>query len=109
MTPDGNLFASIPRDTDKELFETLLDTTPLRLERIVSTGQSTPADEWYDQDRHEWVVLLSGRARLVFDDDSSLELSSGDFLNIPAHKRHRVDWTSPDEETVWLALHYAAE
>jgi len=66
-----------------------------------------PAPEgfWYDQDQHEWVVVLKGSARMRFE-DNEVEMKPGDFVNIPAHKRHRVDWTTPDEPTIWLAVHY---
>ncbi|HVW03205.1 MAG TPA: cupin [Planctomycetaceae bacterium] len=90
-----------------ELFEPLVDGSRFRLERIISTGQATPPGEWYDQDSPEWVVLLTGVARLRFaDPDELFDLRPGDALNIPAHRRHRVDWTAPDVETIWLALHY---
>jgi cupin 2 domain-containing protein len=91
-----------------EVFHTLLAGNRFELERIVSTGQSTPAGEWYDQDHDEWVLLLSGEARLLFEGQpSACELRPGDYVNIPAHARHRVEWTDPVAETVWLALHYS--
>lgn len=107
MPAEGNLFESLPAALPEELIETVVEQDGLRLERIVSTGQITPDGEWYDQESNEWVVLLTGAARLRFDDpDEVLNLSPGDYLKIPAHKRHRVDWTDPDEPTVWLALHF---
>ena len=78
----------------------------MRIERIISTGQKSPESGWYDQDDNEWVMVLKGAARLSFDDRTSVHLREGDFINIPAHKRHRVDWTDPDKETIWLAVHY---
>ncbi|HET6365540.1 MAG: cupin domain-containing protein [Nitrospirota bacterium] len=103
----NNLFTNITQDSDNEVFETLLQTDALKLERIVSTGQSTPQGQWYDQDRDEWVVLLSGRAGLLFDGERDIRvLKPGDYLHIPAHTRHRVEWTEIGAETVWLALHY---
>lgn len=66
-----------------------------------------PEDFWYDQEQHEWVVVLKGAAKLRFDgDDEPLEMKPGDFINIPSHKRQRVEWTTPDEPIVWLAVHY---
>lgn len=107
MHSDGNLFDSLPKTLPDELIENLVEQDGLRLERIVSTGQITPPGEWYDQDSDEWVVLLTGSARLRFDDsEEALNLQPGDYLLIPAHKRHRVDWTDPNEPTVWLALHF---
>lgn len=104
MKADGNIFSSVGARAD-EVIEQLAGNSSCRLERIVSTGQATPAGEWYDQDDDEWVVMLTGAARLMFADGSELELSPGDYIHIPAHRKHRVEWTSPDTETVWLALH----
>jgi cupin 2 domain-containing protein len=39
-------------------------------------------------------------------DEHPVEMKPGDFLNIPAHRRHRVEWTTPGEPTIWLAVHY---
>ncbi|MFN0199472.1 MAG: cupin domain-containing protein [Planctomycetaceae bacterium] len=102
-----NLFDGIPPDLPEELFTTLLEATGVRIERIVSHGQASPDDFWYDQNEHEWVLVLKGAARLRFaDEEQSLEMKPGDYVHIPAHKKHRVDWTTPDEPTVWLAVHY---
>ena len=103
-----NLFSAIDDKRPDELFETLLQIPGTKLERIVSTGQATPPGEWYDQAGDEWVILLSGAARLRFETpDIEHELQPGDYLLIPAHCRHRVEWTSPDEPSVWLALHFS--
>ncbi len=105
--PVTNLFALIPPEIPEEIFQVLLDTGHFRLERIVSAGQATPIGEWYDQDRNEWVALLTGSAGLRFADEPEPRvLSPGDYLLIPAHRRHRVEWTDPVRPTVWLALHY---
>jgi cupin 2 domain-containing protein len=102
-----NLFAPIPAQITEEIFQVLLSTAHFRLERIVSAGQATPPGEWYDQDTHEWVALLTGSAGLRFEDEPEPRvLSPGDYLLIPAHRRHRVEWTDPARPTVWLALHY---
>jgi cupin 2 domain-containing protein len=102
----GNLFANLTPPTPDERFETLLERNGLTLERIVSHGQATPEGEWYDQPRTEWVVLLKGAAGLRFEDEADIrQLRPGDYLLIPAHARHRVEWTSESEPTVWLALH----
>lgn len=89
-----------------ELFETLARTDAVHIERIVSRGHATPHGEWYDQDRPEFVLLVQGAARLAFADGREVELAPGDWLNIPARQKHRVAWTDPDRETVWLAVHY---
>ena len=101
----GNFFANLPTHSPDELFTTLLEVANVRIERIVSHGHASPSGFWYDQDQHEWVIVLKGTARLRFD-DGTVEMKPGDFINIPAHKRHRVEWTTPDEPTVWLAVHY---
>lgn len=106
----GNLFESLsPPATPDERFDTLLSSGALRIERIVSWGQSTPVGEWYDQPQDEWVVLLSGAARLRFADAAeTLDMRPGDWLYLPAHRKHRVEWTTPDQASVWLAIHFAA-
>ena len=102
-----SVYAGIPRELPDELVETLVDAATVRLARIVSRGHRSPDGFWYDQDDHEWVVVLAGRARLrLADGDEVLEMHPGDYVNIPAHRRHRVEWTTPDEPTVWLAIHY---
>jgi cupin 2 domain-containing protein len=104
-----NIFADFAASRAAEQFADLLAAPGLRLERIVSLGQATPPGEWLDQERAEWVILLRGAARLSFEGEGgACDLRPGDFVNIPAHCRHRVEWTAPDEPTIWLALHYAA-
>ena len=95
------------QNTEGEQFETLWETSAFRLERIISRGHSSPTDFWYDQSWDEWVVILGGRARLLLEgEQESTYLRAGDYLLIPARRRHRVEWTSPDEPTIWLAVHY---
>ena len=101
-----NLFADIPEDLPEELIQALLSTPGLRIERIVSLGHSSPQGFWYDQDAHEWVLLLKGAARLRFQGEELIGLRPWSFINIPAHQRHRVEWTDPHESTIWLAIHY---
>ena len=107
MTPAPNLLADLPAELSEEHVETLLDASSLRVERIISRGHASPEDSWYDQDSDEWVLLLSGAARLRFDGEEPLELRPGSYVNIPAHRRHRVEWTDPQQPTIWLAIHYA--
>ena len=104
-----NLFANLPRQLPDELATTVLEADDIRIERIVSTGHASPRDFWYDQPQHEWVIVLQGHARLTREGYEPLELHTGDFVNIPAHQKHRVDWTTPDEPTIWLAIHYGRE
>jgi len=82
----------------------------VKVERIVSLGHSSPDNEWYDQEENEWVILVKGSAGLLFEGNEEVNvLESGDYINIPSHTRHRVEWTDPDTETVWLVIHYKGE
>jgi cupin 2 domain-containing protein len=102
----GNLFAGLPESLPAERVDVLFDTGGVTAERIVSTGQATPAGQWYDQPRAEWVLLLQGAAGLRFDDEREPRtLGPGDYVFIPAHARHRVEWTSDAEPTLWLAIY----
>ncbi|NIA20254.1 MAG: cupin domain-containing protein [Xanthomonadaceae bacterium] len=102
-----NIFSSFPVPAADEWIETLLQSKNFRLERIVSHGQTSPDNFWYDQDHPEWVILLSGSARLLFaDQNQEIELYPGDYLSIPAHRKHRISWTDPGKPSVWLAIHY---
>ena len=100
-----NLFTDLPLHLPDELFTSLLEAANVRIERIVSHGHTSPEGFWYDLDQHEWVIVLKGAARLRIE-DQTFEMNPGDFLNIPARKKHRVEWTTPDEPTIWLAVHY---
>ncbi len=105
MTPT-NLFSPISRAIcPTNCSRPCSDAAEVRIERIVSHGHASPEGFWYDQDQDEWVVVLKGQARLRFQ-DGQIELKPGDFVNIPARKKHRVEWTTPHEPTIWLAVHY---
>ena len=108
MSPLANLFDDLPRSTGKtEQFQELLKRPGLRIERIVSTGQCSPLDFWYDQTEGEWIAVLQGEAGLQFADESEIRhLQAGDCLDIAAHRRHRVAWTAKDQPTIWLAVFY---
>jgi len=104
--PINNIFSGIPEKLKNELFEALLQTPGFRMERIVSQCQCSPEGFWYDQDENEWVMLLKGKAGLRFAGEEVVILQPGDYINIPQHCRHRVEWTDPDQETVWLVVYY---
>jgi cupin 2 domain-containing protein len=107
MPSPSSLFADIPARSTEEIFSILLESGNLRVERIVSHGHASPEGFWYDQEDHEWVVVLRGAARLRFEDEAQpIEMKPGDYVNIPAHRRHRVEWTTPAEATIWLAIHH---
>jgi len=102
----SNIFDLIPSTLKEELFEEIVSKNGVKIERIVSFGHTTPQNEWYDQRNNEWVVLLQGEAIISFLNEDDVSLKAGDYINIPAHKKHRVSWTKPDEESVWLAVYY---
>lgn len=102
----GNLYTGIPSALPEELIATIGGNDKVTIERIVSRGHATPEGQWYDQSRDEWVVVIRGAARLTFEDGTEETLLLGDYLLIPAHRRHRVSWSDPEVETIWLAVHY---
>jgi cupin 2 domain-containing protein len=105
MNP-GNLYADIPDFLPEESFRDILNQGHVRIERIVSQGHCSPEGFWYDQQWDEWVLVLSGRARLEIEGRSApIELRPGDHLFVPSHTRHRVAWTETGENTIWLAVH----
>ncbi len=107
MDKRQNIFSNIPDTIDEELFQVLLQAENFKVERIVSKGHASPEAFWYDQEKNEWVLLLKGSARILFENDTHpITLTPGDWLNIAAHVKHRIEWTDPDTETIWLAIHY---
>ena len=104
-----NLFESLPESLAEERFDVLMEDPRVRIERILSAGHASPPGFWYDQPRDEWILLLRGFARLTLETDHALrtvELRPGDHLHLPARCRHRVEETSGNEKTVWLAIHW---
>lgn len=106
MMAGGNLFADIPTRLGQEQIVDLLSAPNIVIKRIVSTGQNSPPGFWYDQEWAEWVILLAGSARLSFAEAPPREMKAGDYIHIPAHARHRVEWTDDTQPTTWLAVHY---
>jgi cupin 2 domain-containing protein len=109
VSGDGitRLLADLPASLPEELVSVLLATPHVRIERIVSTGQASPAGFWYDQDEGEWVVLLHGAACLTIAGEAApRHLRPGDSVHLPPRLRHRVEWTDPATPTVWLAIFY---
>ncbi|MGF1760481.1 cupin domain-containing protein [Photobacterium sagamiensis] len=104
----ANLFSQIPSTLPEEIFQDLVKTDSVRIERIISRGHSTPSGDWYDQEENEWVLVVKGEAKLLFEEEMKVvHLNEGDYINIPANQRHQVTWTSPDKETIWLAVFYS--
>ena len=103
----ANLFDEIPADLVSEVSNRLAFRQGVRIERIVSRGHHSPEGFWYDQGETEWVLLLRGAAKLRFEkDDLVVDMKPGDHIMIAPRARHRVEWTTPDEDTIWLAVFY---
>ena len=107
----ANIFESIPDNLDDEFFDLLIKNENITIERIISKGHASPAPAgddkgWYDQASNEWVIVLKGSAVIAFENDTEVRLGTGDHITIPAHSKHKVKWTDPEAETVWLAVHY---
>ncbi len=103
----NNIFSDLPASLDQEVFEDILKRENIRIERIISQGHSAPETGWFDQDENEWVIVLTGSASLLFEGEDEIELSAGDYLMIPAHQRHRVLKTDPEQPTIWLAIFFS--
>ncbi|MCK4729230.1 MAG: cupin domain-containing protein [Desulfobacterales bacterium] len=103
----SNIYLNIPEELPNELSEKIIYNKSFKLERIISKGHSTTKGQWYDQGKDEWVILLKGSAGIAIEGEAStVVLKPGDYIHLPAHLKHRVEWTDPATETVWLALHY---
>jgi len=103
----SNIYSNIPEELPNELFEKIIYNSSFRLERIISKGHSTAKGRWYDQEKDEWVILLKGSAGIAIEGEAkTVVLKPGDYIHLPSHLKHRVEWTDPATETIWLALHY---
>lgn len=102
-----NLFSDIPRSMPEEMIEVLCQSEEMWIERIISRGHSSPPDFWYDQEDNEFILLVKGNACLKIEGKSKpVVLEEGDWLDLKAHVKHRVEWTAPDQDTIWLAVYY---
>jgi cupin 2 domain-containing protein len=101
----ANIFNLPTEVLSQEYFEPLVSGENVLIERIISTGQTTPVGEWYDQERDEWVILLQGEASISYSDNSIIQLKPGDYIFIPAHQKHRVEYTSSEPPCIWIAVH----
>jgi cupin 2 domain-containing protein len=109
MITPANIFADIPATLADEQFTELWSTPTLRVERIVSHGHASPPGFWFDQNDAEWVLVLQGAALIALEGGiDPVMLRRGDYLYLAPHARHRVEWTDPDQATVWLAIHHVA-
>lgn len=102
-----NIFTDIPPELPHEFAEVILQEKAFKIERIISRGHASPGGFWYDQDDNEWVVLLKGSACLRFEEgNESIVLHPGDYIHLSAHCRHRVEWTDPTQDTIWLSVYH---
>lgn len=101
-----NFFEHIDFDNNKEIIDILHNKNNIRIERIISNGQTSPETFWYDQEENEWLIVLDGEAEIEYFDSSTIFLQTGDYLLIPAHKKHRVKYTQSDANTLWLAFFF---
>jgi cupin 2 domain-containing protein len=101
-----NIYKCIPDDLSEEIFELLIQGENIKIERIISKGHKSPGTGWYDQEQNEWILVLKGDASISFENETVIDLKQGDYLNILAHRKHRVINTSSTTETIWLAIHY---
>lgn len=101
-----NIFSNIPDSIPEEIFEDIISTEGVRIERILSHGQGSPETGWYDQAENEWVLVLRGQGVIEYESGQVVTLSAGDYINIRAGEKHRVVSTSAEEVTVWLAVFY---
>jgi len=102
----GNIFFSLPDKLEQESLAELLLHKNIKIERIVSKGHASPNSGWYDQQENEWVIVLEGSGSILFENGKEIDLKKGDYLNIPAHTKHKVTRTDPDNITIWLAIRY---
>jgi cupin 2 domain-containing protein len=104
----NSIFANIPKELPDELFDELFSNKTVKIERIISKGHTSPKSGWYDQEENEWVLLVKGEALLEFENEK-VHLKEGDYINIPPYTKHKVAWTEPNQETIWLAVFYKEE
>ncbi len=101
-----NILTAVPAQLPDEVFESIFQRENIQIERILSKGHSTASGQWYDQAWDEWILLIQGQATLLYQQNQQrIDLTAGDYLLIPAHTVHRVEWTAPDITTIWLAIH----
>ena len=101
-----SIYSKIPKELSRELIENIASSNEIKIERIISKGHKTPKDSWYNQDKREFVLLIKGSAELLFYPNKLVKMKEGDYIIIPAHKKHRVENTSTKTETIWLTVFY---
>lgn len=101
-----NIFSQIPNSLKDEIFEDIVSSKNIKIERIISDGHTSPKEGWHESDKNEWVIVLQGNAILSYEQEKDVVLKAGDYINIPALKKHKVSFTSKSEKTIWLAVYY---
>ncbi len=101
-----NIFEFIPEHLEEEICEVLVQSDHVTIERIISKGHRSSESGWYDQEQNEWVIVLKGKAIISFENGKEITLKAGSHFNISAHQKHKVYWTDPKTETIWLAIYY---
>lgn len=102
----GNIFSAIPADLSTEQYQNIVQSRNVKIERIISKGHCSPESGWFEQAYCEWVMVLKGGATIAFEDGFSVTLKEGDYFEIASFRKHKVIWSDPDVETIWLAVHY---
>ena len=102
----SNFMSLIPEKVDQEIFQDIVKTGNITIERIISHGQSSPETGWYEQEKSEWVMVVAGEAIIEFENEQEIRLKPNDFILIEPHRKHRVKWTTPNQKTIWLAVHF---
>ncbi len=98
----SNIYSDVPSSIPDEIFNDIITTENVRIERIISHGHSSPEQGWYDQDENEWVMVLEGQGVIEFEDGRVVTLSKGDYINIAAREKQKVVGT----DRAWLAVFY---
>jgi cupin 2 domain-containing protein len=92
-------------DFNKEVLIDLYKNKNCFVEKIISTGQVTPENQWLEEDSDEWVILLQGESEISFFNGDIFKMGRGDYLLIPSNTKHRVESTSVNPPCIWVALH----
>ena len=119
-----NIYDKIPESITEEIIEIMYQNPHCKVERIISNGQITTENEWYDQDQEEWIILVQGEATILIEklqEESSdkcnilncnikeescdkVHMVKGDTLLIKSHQKHRVIYTSQNPLCIWLCV-----
>ena len=102
----SNIFKNIPETLKDELFEDIVNSKNIKIERIISDGQTSPKEGWHCSKQNEWVIMLQGEAILSYETEDDIKLNRGEYISIPAFLKHRVSYTSKSEKSIWLAIYY---